>query len=77
MYGHMAKTSFFVESEEVESYISGFEDAFGTYESMEIMISPEWNSISLEFDESGIYLKTKLNFDILNPFERTQMVAIV
>jgi hypothetical protein len=73
----MAKTSFFVESEEVESYISGFEDAFGTYESMEIMISPEWNSISLEFDESGIYLKTKLNFDILNPFERTQMVAIV
>jgi len=44
---------------------------------MEVFLSPEWNSVGLEFQESGIYLKSKLNFEIPNPFEKSQMVAIV
>jgi hypothetical protein len=49
VYSHLFKTSFLVESEEVESYVSGFEDSFGVYESMQVLLSPEWNSVGLEF----------------------------
>jgi hypothetical protein len=49
VYSDLFKTSFFVDSEEVESYISGFEDSFGVYEKMEVLLSPEWNSVGLEF----------------------------
>ena len=44
---------------------------------MEVIISPEWHSIGLEFQESGIYLKSKINFEIPNPFDSNQLVAVV
>jgi len=49
--------------------LSGFEDSFGVYESMNVSLSPEWHTVELEFQDSTIYLKAKINFEVPNPFD--------
>lgn len=46
----------------MEVYLPGFEDSFGVYESMEVILSPVWSEFELEFRESGAYMRGKLNF---------------
>lgn len=57
--------------------MSGFEDSFGVYESMNVSLSPEWHTVELEFQDSTIYLKAKINFEVPNPFDANQLVAVV
>jgi len=57
-------TSYFI-----ESYIPGFENAFGAYDNVSVSFEPSWNDLEIELRNSGACAHIVLNLVVANPYE--------